>query len=55
MSLTHSFRETVQARINRDSEFRKELLQEAIDLIFEGDVDTGITILCDYISRYLEG
>jgi DNA-binding phage protein len=50
MALTRSFKETVQARVQRDAAFRKELLREAIDCLLVGDVETGKTVLRDYIN-----
>ena len=48
--LTRDFRETVQARAKRDAAFRKALLKEAIDCMLAGNVDTGKTVLRDYIN-----
>ena len=50
MPLTREFKETVQARARRDAGFRKALLQEALDCMLAGDVDTGKTVLRDYIN-----
>lgn len=50
MALTRDFRETVQARAKRDAAFRKALLKEAVDCMLAGDVDTGKTVLRDYIN-----
>lgn len=50
MPLTRSFKETIQARVNRDPIFRAALLEEAVDAFLEGDVDTGKTIMRDYIN-----
>lgn len=50
MALTRAFKETVQARVQRDSKFQKALLVEAAQCLLEGDVDTGKTILRDYIN-----
>jgi hypothetical protein len=47
MALTRSFRETVKARVERDSAFRAALLAEGIDTPLAGDVDVGKTILHD--------
>jgi hypothetical protein len=48
--LTRSFRETVQARVKKDSAFREALFQEAIDCMLSGDIDTGKSVLRDYIN-----
>ena len=50
MPLTRDFKESVQARIERDPKFRKELFKEAIQCLLAGDVDTGKSILRDYIN-----
>ncbi len=50
MAITRSFKETVQARVARDPAFRRALLQEAVQTFIAGDVDTGKTILRDYIK-----
>ena len=50
MALTRDFRETIQARAKGDTAFRKALLQEAIDCMLAGDLDTGKTVLRDYIN-----
>jgi len=50
MPLTRSFKDTVQARVNRDPEYRNALFQEAVETLLEGDVETSKTILRDYIN-----
>ena len=50
MSLTRSFKETIQARIERDPAFREELLKEGVECLLSGDVDTGKAVLRDYIN-----
>ena len=50
MALTREFKETVQARIMRDREYRKELLREGVECLLAGDLDTGKAILRDYIN-----
>ncbi len=47
MALTRDFRETIQARVRRDPEFRAELLKEGIQCLLSGDVETGKTVLRD--------
>ncbi|MGA7891606.1 MAG: transcriptional regulator [Candidatus Sulfotelmatobacter sp.] len=49
MALTRDFKETIQARARRDRAFRKELLREAVESFLSGDVETGKTVLRDYI------
>ena len=50
MALTRDFRETVQARVRRDSDFRRALLEEGVRLLLAGDVETGKAVLRDYIN-----
>ena len=50
MALTRDFKETIQARIERDPAFREELLKEAVECLLSGDVDTGKAVLRDYIN-----
>jgi len=50
MPLTRDFKETIQARARRDEAFRKALLTEAVDAMLSGDVETGKTVLRDYIN-----
>ncbi len=50
MPLTRDFKETIQARIESDPEFRGELLKEGIECLLSDDVDTGKAVLRDYIN-----
>ena len=50
MALTRDFKHTIQACAQRDSAFRKALLQEGVECLLAGDVDTGKAVLCDYIN-----
>ena len=50
MALTREFKETVRARVQRDPAFRRELLREGVESFLAGDVETGKTILRDYIN-----
>ena len=50
MPLTRDFKATVQARIERDPKFRKELLREGVECLLSGDLDTGKALLRDYIN-----
>jgi hypothetical protein len=50
MALTRDFKETIRARASRDAAFRRHLLKEAVDCMLAGDVDTGKTVLRDYIN-----
>ena len=50
MALTRDFKKTVKDRVERDPAFREELLKEGIECLLTGDIDTGKTILRDYIN-----
>ena len=50
MVLTRNFKATVQARVLADSGCRDALLREGIDTMLGGDLDTGKSILRDYIK-----
>ena len=50
MALTRSFKETVQVRAARDEAFRQALFQEAVQVLLEGDIASGRSILRDYIN-----
>jgi DNA-binding phage protein len=50
MVLTRGFKETIQARVRRDPSFRRALLREGIQCLLSGDLDTGKTVLRDYIN-----
>lgn len=50
MALTRDFRETIQARVQRDPVFREELLKEGIQCLLAGDIDVGKAILRNYIK-----
>jgi len=50
MALTKGFRALVQRRVADDPKFAAALLREGIDRMLAGDVDTGKTILRDYIK-----
>jgi len=50
MALTRSFKELVQQHVASDPAFGVALLREGIDTMLAGDIDTGKTILRDYIK-----
>lgn len=50
MPLTRNFKKTIQARVKRDAAFRKELLRESVESFLAGDIETGKTVLRDYIN-----
>jgi hypothetical protein len=50
MARTKSFKDLVQAHVKGDKKFAEALLREGVDAMLSGDVDTGRTILRDYIK-----
>ncbi|MEI9803529.1 MAG: transcriptional regulator [Pseudolabrys sp.] len=50
MAKTKSFRGLVQGQVKTDKKFAEALLREGIDAMLSGDVETGKTILGDYIK-----
>ena len=50
MAKSGSFKELVQTRVKKDKKFAEALLREGIDAMLGGDVETGKTILRDYIK-----
>ena len=50
MALTRDFKETVNARVHRDSEFAIALLDEAISLFLNGEPETARLILRDIVN-----
>ncbi len=50
MALTKDFKNTIQARAQRDPAFRKALLQEGGECLLAGDVDIGKAVMRDYIN-----
>jgi hypothetical protein len=50
MTLTRDFKETILARVQRDPKFRNAMLKEGIETLLAGNVDTGKSILRDYIK-----
>ena len=50
MALTRDFKQTIQARVERDPAFREELLKGGVECLLSGDVDTGKAVLRDYIN-----
>jgi hypothetical protein len=50
MVLTRKFKETVQLRVKQDPEYRKALIVEATNAFLDGDVNTGKTLLRDYLN-----
>jgi hypothetical protein len=50
MALTKDFKDTMQACAQRDPALRKALLQEGVECLLAGDVDTGKAMLRDYVN-----
>ena len=50
MTLTRNCKETFRARVQRDPGFREALLREGIENFLSGDVETGKSILRDFIN-----
>ena len=50
MALTRDFKETIQARAQRDARFRQALFTEAINAYLAGDTATGKAILRDLVN-----
>ena len=50
MPLSRDFKETIQARARRDPEFRRTLLQEGVECMLAGDIDTGKSLLRTYVN-----
>ncbi len=50
MPLTRDFRETIQARVERDSGFRQELLKKGVECLLSGEVEVGKAVLRDFIN-----
>jgi len=48
--LTHDFKETIRARVQREPKFRQALLREAVECILQGDLATGKAVLRDYVN-----
>ncbi len=50
MPLTRSFAKLVQRQVATDSAFAESLLREGIDSMLSGDIETGKSVLRDYIK-----
>ena len=50
MPLTRDFKQTIQARVQRDAAFRRELLRESVECFVLGAIETGKAVLRDYIN-----
>jgi hypothetical protein len=50
MAKTKSFRDLIERQVKDDRKFAEALLREGIDAMLSGDLDTGKTIMRDYIK-----
>jgi DNA-binding phage protein len=50
MAKTKSFRDLVESHVKDDPKFAAALLREGIDAMLSGDLDTGKSIMRDYIK-----
>lgn len=50
MPLTKSFNETIKADLQKNQGFRRALLREAVACMISGDVETGKSVLRQYIN-----
>lgn len=50
MPLTREFKQTVKERLDSDAAFRAALLSDAVSLLLEGDLETGKSVLRDFIN-----
>jgi hypothetical protein len=50
MPLTKDFNETVKEHLQKDADFRRALLREAVGCMISGDVETGKSVLRKYIN-----
>jgi hypothetical protein len=50
MPLTKSFNETIKADLQKSPGFRRALLREAVGSMVAGDVETGKSVLRQYIN-----
>jgi hypothetical protein len=45
-----AFKETVQARAKKERAFRAALVSEGVQVLLQGDLETGRSLLRDYIN-----
>lgn len=50
MAKSKSFKQLVQSQAKSDRKFAEALLHEGVDALLSGDLDTGKTLLRDYIK-----
>jgi DNA-binding phage protein len=49
MALTREYKQTVLARIKRDPKFARALYAEAVNALFDGETDEGLSMLRDLV------
>jgi len=49
MALTREYKQTVQARIKRDTKFARALYAEAVNALLAGETDEGLSMLRDLV------
>ena len=50
MPLTHDFKVTIRDRAQSEPKFRHALLREAVESYLTGDLETGKSVLRDYVN-----
>jgi hypothetical protein len=50
MPLTKAFSETVKEQLQKSAGFRRAFLREGVNCLFSGDVETGKSVLRDYVN-----
>ena len=50
MPLTHEIKETIRVRAQTDPKFRRALLREAVESYLNGDLETGKSVLRNYVN-----
>jgi DNA-binding phage protein len=50
MALTKDFRDTIRDRAQRDPKFRRALLEEAVAAMIADDMETGRSLMRNYIN-----
>lgn len=50
MALTRDFKQTIKARVAADPTYGTLLLAEAVELLLSGDMETGKSVMRDYIN-----
>jgi hypothetical protein len=51
--LAKDFKKTARAQLQKSPKFRRTLLREALNCLFSGDLETGISVLRTYINGTL--